>query len=88
MVKEYAQLIARAMDKAIEPVIPGEFRFGDTRHIVSNVSKLRALGWEPQVPFEKIIAEYIAWAREQSDVRDYYEEAEREMLKLGTIRKT
>lgn len=87
-VKEYARLIAREMGKPIEPTIPGDFRFGDTRHIVSDISKLRSLGWEPQVPFEKIIAEYVAWARTQADVRDYYEEAEKQMLAMGTIRKT
>lgn len=87
-VKEYAHLIARKLDKRIEPTTPGEFRFGDTRHIFSDISSLRSLGWEPQVPFEKIIEEYIAWVREQPDVKDYYAEAEKEMLALGTIRKT
>lgn len=85
-VKEYAHLIARKLGKDIQPVIPGEFRFGDTRHIISDISKLRALGWEPQVPLEAIVEEYIAWAREQPDVDDYYADAEREMKARGTIR--
>jgi dTDP-L-rhamnose 4-epimerase len=85
-VKEYAHLIARAMGKEIAPRVPGEFRFGDTRHIISDISKLRALGWEPQVPLERIVEEYIAWARAQPDVRDYYADAEREMKTRGTIR--
>ena len=25
-----------------------EYRFGDTRHILSDISALRALGWEPR----------------------------------------
>ncbi|MDE3088986.1 MAG: NAD-dependent epimerase/dehydratase family protein [Chloroflexota bacterium] len=87
-VKEYAHLIARVIGKDIEPRVPGEFRFGDTRHITSDISALRALGWEPQVALEKIVAEYVAWAREQPDLRDYYEDAEREMKARGTIRKT
>ncbi len=85
-VLEYARLIARRMGKDIAPQIPGQFRFGDTRHIVSDISKLRALGWEPRVPFEEIVDEYIAWASAQPDVRDYYADAEREMLARGTIR--
>jgi dTDP-L-rhamnose 4-epimerase len=87
-VKEYAHVIARALGKEIEPVIPGEFRFGDTRHIISDIGKLHALGWEPQVPLEKIVEGYIAWARDQPDVRDYYEDAEREMKARGTVRMT
>ena len=87
-VKSYAELIARSMDKDIAPRIPGEFRFGDTLHIISDISKLSALGWTPQVPFEDIIAEYVAWAREQTDARDYYAEAERKMKSKGVLRET
>jgi len=87
-VQAYAQLIARQMGKDIAPQIPGQYRFGDTRHIISDISKLRALGWEPQFSFEQIVDEYIAWARVQPDVRDYYEEAERQMKAMGTIRET
>lgn len=87
-VKEYAHLIARQLGKDIAPIIPGEFRFGDTRHIISDIGKLRALGWEPRVPLEQIVEEYVAWARAQPDVRDYYEDAEREMKTRGTIRET
>ncbi len=85
-VKNYARLIAQKMGKNIAPVFPGEFRFGDTRHILSDISALRTLGWEPRVPLEKIVEEYIAWVKEQPDVRDYYAAAEREMKALGTIR--
>ena len=87
-VVEFARLVARRMGVSIAPEMPGQFRFGDTRHIVSDISKLRALGWEPRVALEEIADEYIAWARAQPDVRDYYVDAEREMLARGTIRKT
>ena len=87
-VVEFARLVARRMAVSIVPEIPGQFRFGDTRHIVSDISKLRTLGWEPRVALEEIADEYIAWARAQPDVRDYYVDAEREMKKMGTIRET
>ncbi len=87
-VKEYAHVVARALGKAIEPQIPGEFRFGDTRHIISDIHKLSALGWTPHVPLEKIVEGYLTWAQEQPDVRDYYAAAEREMKARGTIRET
>lgn len=87
-VVEFARLVARRMGVNIAPEMPGQFRFGDTRHIVSDISPLRALGWEPRVAFDEIIDEYIAWARSQPDVRDYYVDAEREMKARGTIRET
>ncbi|MBI3538167.1 MAG: SDR family NAD(P)-dependent oxidoreductase [Chloroflexi bacterium] len=85
-VNDYAQLLARIIGKNIAPQQPGHFRFGDTRHIVSDISNLRALGWEPRVALEDIAREYVEWARAQPDVRDYYEQAEREMLMSGTLR--
>lgn len=87
-VEQYARLIAAKLGKDIAPQIPGQFRFGDTRHIISDISKLGKLGWKPRVTLDEIAEEYIAWAREQPDVRDYYADAEREMKKMGTIRET
>ncbi len=85
-VLEYAHLLAEKLGKDTEPMIPGEFRFGDTRHIISDIDKLRALGWEPVTPLEQIIEEYIEWARKQPDFEDYYVEAERAMKEMGVIR--
>jgi dTDP-L-rhamnose 4-epimerase len=62
------------------------YRFGDTRHIVSDVRQLKALGWAPTRTIEEIADEYIAWAEAQPDLRDYYAEAEAGMLARGTLR--
>lgn len=85
-VLEYAHLIAEVMGVSIEPLLPNKFRFGDTRHILSDISRLRALGWEPTVPLDQIAASYVAWARAQPHLRDYYAEAERAMEQMGTVR--
>lgn len=87
-VLEYAHLLARKINPTIEPQAPGMYRFGDTRHIVSDVSKLKALGWTPTQGVNAIADEYIAWAVEQPDLRDYYAEAEAGMLARGTLRTT
>lgn len=44
-------VIAEAMDTTYEDscVITNQYREGDIRHIIPNVSKIRALGWEPKV---------------------------------------
>lgn len=86
-VLEYGRLIAQRAGVDIEPEVPGLYRFGDTRHIFSDVSKLKALGWQPVVPLEAIVDEYIAWAQAQPGFRDYYSEAEARMQELGTLRK-
>jgi dTDP-L-rhamnose 4-epimerase len=85
-VLEYAGLIADLLGKTIEPCVPGKYRFGDTRHILSDIDRLRALGWEPTVPLRDIAASYIAWAEVQPDLRDYSVEADRTMAAQGTVR--
>jgi len=86
-VLEFARIMLDAFDSDLEPLIPGEFRLGDTRHTVSDISKLRALGWEPTIPVEQNVAEYMAWIREQKGTREYLEEAERVMREQGVVRK-
>lgn len=85
-VLEYAQLLAQKINPHIEPHVPGLYRFGDTRHIVSDISKLKALGWTPTKRVDEIADEYIAWAAAQPDLRDYYAVAEQGMLARGTLR--
>jgi dTDP-L-rhamnose 4-epimerase len=85
-VLEYAYLIAKRAHVDIEPSIPRYYRFGDSRHGFSDVDGLKALGWKPTVPLERVVDEYIAWAIEQPGFRDYSEDAGRRMAAVGTIR--
>jgi dTDP-L-rhamnose 4-epimerase len=91
-VLDYAYLIARQIGQRssvrdIKPVVPGVYRFGDTRHVFSDVSRLKALGWQPEVSLEEIVDGYVAWAQAQPDFRDYSTEAEMQMQALGTLRR-
>ena len=86
-VLEYAHQIGNRLRTTIEPQVPGVYRVGDARHILSDVTKLKALGWKPTVALEDVIDEYTAWAVEQPDFRDYSDEAEARMIVVGTIRK-
>ncbi len=85
-VLDYATLVARATGSSLPPCVPGEYRFGDTRHIISDIGQLRALGWEPVVPLPEIVAQYVAWAQAQPSFANYYAEAMRVMKRLGTVR--
>jgi len=85
-VLEYAKLLMSLLGKDIEPQRSGEFRFGDTRHIISDISKLGGLGWRPKFPLEQIMREYIDWAQRQTGLSDYYAEAERVMRRQGVLK--
>ena len=85
-VLEYAKLLIDLLARDIQPEIPGEFRFGDARHIISDSSKLRSLGWEAKASLDKIAREYIAWAESCPEVSDYYTSASAAMKEMGVIR--
>jgi len=86
-VLEYARLAGEVLGVEQPSLLPGEYRFGDTRHIVSDISRLRALGWEPSLTLRQIIATYAAWVGAQPGFRDYYGQAEQVMKRLGTVRR-
>jgi dTDP-L-rhamnose 4-epimerase len=54
--------MARALAAAYggpDPVVTGEYRLGDVRHITADSARLRdALGWKPEVGFEEGMAEF------------------------------
>ncbi|MEU9400397.1 NAD-dependent epimerase/dehydratase family protein [Streptomyces sp. NPDC048242] len=54
--------LARALAAAYggpEPVVTGEYRLGDVRHVTADSSRLRAeLGWKPEVGFAEGMAEF------------------------------
>ena len=84
-VLEFAEIMIKEFGVSLEPLVPGEFRIGDTRHTVSDNSKLNALGWQPTVPVEQNVREYAAWIREQKGTAEYLEEAERVMREQGVV---
>lgn len=86
-VLEFARSMLDAFGSDLEPSVTREYRLGDTRHTVSDISRLRALGWEPTVPFEDSVVEYAEWIQGQRHARHYLEEAERVMRSTGVIRR-
>ncbi len=84
-VLEYARLMAAvaAVDAPFERA--GTYRLGDTRHIVSDSSKLEALGWRRQVSLAQTIEEYLKWARSQRVPDGVTELAQQRMRDLGAL---
>lgn len=85
-VSEFAAVMIRASGKPLTANITQQYRFGDTRHIYSDISKLNALGWRPAGTVDANCREYLAWAVEQPGFRNYAGEALEHMLKVGTVR--
>ncbi len=85
-VLDYAHLAARVCGKHLEPVLSGEYRFGDTRHTVSSWEALAGLGWRPEVGLDRVIAEYADWVRSQPDLGDFYARSAARMRAADVLR--
>jgi dTDP-L-rhamnose 4-epimerase len=83
---EFYNKVKEVAGKDIEPVISKYYRYGDTRHIFSDISKLQLLGWEPKVPIEESIREYREYLNRQTDIDDILEYAEKTMKAQGVVR--
>jgi dTDP-L-rhamnose 4-epimerase len=87
-VLEFGDLVARAVGTDVRPRVSGYYRFGDTRHVFSDTQALRALGWTTTKTPPEVVDEYVAWAANHPDLRDSYQDAEKVMLRTGTVRAT
>ena len=84
-IREIAEQISEALNIRISPEAKGEFRPGEMRHLTSDTARARAAGYEPQVDLATGIARYLDWIRLQSNVRDYFSEAEAIMRSKGIV---
>jgi dTDP-L-rhamnose 4-epimerase len=85
-VMEYAYLVGRALNRPVEPDLPGRFRLGDTRHIISDISALAELGWRPMHTLEEACIAYAEWAQAQPGFRDHTDEGVATMVRQGVVR--
>ena len=86
-VTEFCSIVAKVFGKEdLNPRLPGLYRFGDTRHIISDVNKLQALGWSATRTAEDSVREYRAYLEAQTDIDDIMDFAEQRMQSLNVVR--
>jgi dTDP-L-rhamnose 4-epimerase len=85
--REFADTVMRQYGSDQPGIVTGEYRFGDTRHILSDISALRALGWEPRRTPAESVAAYAAWLEDMEGLGGVLAEANARMRALGVVRK-
>jgi dTDP-L-rhamnose 4-epimerase len=84
---EYARVVCEAVGLDVRPEVPGYYRFGDTRHVVSASGKLRGLGWAPTLSVRDVVREYVSWLDGSGHVDDVTDAGLARMLELGALRR-
>jgi dTDP-L-rhamnose 4-epimerase len=84
-VRDLAGIIAEQLGVKIEPIARGEFRPGEIRSLISDISRIGTIGYKPRVRLEEGIARYIAWIKTQGAVEDYFAKAEIALREKGIV---
>ena len=85
-VLEFADVVARAFGQEADTEVPGKYRFGDTRHIISDITKLGKLGWSPRGGIDESVRSYVEWLTSQPGLDDYIAEADQAMALQEVVR--
>jgi dTDP-L-rhamnose 4-epimerase len=85
--REFADIVMRQYAFAQPGVVTGEYRFGDTRHTLSDITALRALSWAPRRTPAESVAAYAAWLEGMDGLDGVLAEADARMRALGVVRK-
>ncbi len=81
-----ARLLAARLGKEIEPVLPGAYRPGEMRALISDISRLGELGFRPATDVNAGIDRYLDWIRGQGTVKDYFAAAERVLRRRRVVK--
>jgi dTDP-L-rhamnose 4-epimerase len=85
---DLAHLLARKLGKNIVPSIPGEYRPGEMRALISDTSALGQLGFRPQTDLETGLDRYLAWVGQQGEISDYFGAAERVLRRQRVVKRS
>ncbi len=83
-----ARLLAGKLEKPIEPQFPGEFRPGEMRALISDISCIAELGFTPQTNLETGIDRYLDWIRSQGEIKEYFSAAERALRRRKVVKRS
>jgi dTDP-L-rhamnose 4-epimerase len=86
-IRDLALLISDALGIHLDRLLPGTFRPGEIRHLISDITRIRSLGFAPAVDLQQGIERYLSWIRDQGDVNDYFSAAEVGLQSKGMVQK-
>jgi dTDP-L-rhamnose 4-epimerase len=85
--EQFAEIVRRQYDSDLKGRVTGEYRFGDTRHIFSDIGALRELEWLPRRTPTDSVNEYATWLAGMQGLDAVLAEADAKMRAMGVVRK-
>ncbi len=87
-IKEVADLITEKINPELKPVYNQQYRIGDIRHSVADISKIKnKLGYSPTLTFKEGIDDLINWIKTQkNDIQKPSQKAIQELKEKGLLK--
>ena len=86
-VLEVAEFLKKYYQSDINIKISGNFRLGDIRHNVADLSKIEnKLGFHAKVDFQSGIKQFAGWVNQQEIQEDHYAESIQELKEKGLLK--
>ena len=84
---ELATLLCTELDASVEPLVSGEYRSGEMRALVADISRARNGGYNPSVELSEGLRAYLDWARGQGNVVERFGAATERLRATGMVRR-
>jgi len=87
-IKEVAEIITEKINPGLKPIFTHQYRIGDIRHCVADISKIKnKLGYKPNINFKEGIDDLINWIRNKEfQIKDKSQNALDELKEKGLLK--
>ena len=84
---DVAYLLRELNQSSVPIVITRQYRQGDIRHNVADISKAKSLlRYEPEIPLELGLERYVQWTKNQTTVRSLYQVSKNRLKEKGLLK--
>ena len=87
-IADLARMLADRLGKPIEPYLPGTFRPGEMRALISDITSIAELGFQPAVDLSTGIDRYLDWIGQQGEIAEYFSAAEQALRRRSIVKES
>jgi dTDP-L-rhamnose 4-epimerase len=86
-VHDFIDELSLVYRRDVPPTLRGDFRPGDFRHLIADASRLKSMGWFPQVTLIEGLQRYADWIKSFGSIEEYFTEAEQHLISSRVVMK-
>ena len=83
---DFAAMLRDAYGVKVDPTTQRQFRPMDCRHLVADNSRIKSLGWRPEVSVRQGVQRYAEWILSKPRPAEYFSKAEQTLKALRIVR--